>query len=408
MYNRSQKVSSFCGIDFSEYEKLLHAKIVKEIESKSKEYILNIDENEYVDYLYNENYLEPLNIDINSVIVNKPVVKREILESRFRDYQYECDVYYILITFLFTGTTQLFSVKPNPWTLTSYDIDINDNSVSFTVRMTRLDADEFKREKEVAYDSAFANIGHVNKNVEQYNSQLKSTIFSLLKRCRDKYIQENAFYQAINVKVDQSTEVIYTVPTVKRKVIPQPLLNEKREFISEPTMADNMYNDVLNIIYQVGKSWEKKPSVYQGKDEEDLRDLLLTFLETRYEGTTATGETFNKNGKTDILLKHVDGTNLFIGECKFWHGASEFAKAINQLFDRYLTWRDSKVALICFVKNDDFTNVINVARNEITKHSYFLAESGAKGESSFSYKFHLPKDVKRKVYVELILFHFAK
>lgn len=70
MYNRSQKVSLFCGIGFSEYEKLLHTKIVKEIESKSKKYILNIDENEYVDYLYNEYHLEPLNIDINSVIVN--------------------------------------------------------------------------------------------------------------------------------------------------------------------------------------------------------------------------------------------------------------------------------------------------------------------------------------------------
>lgn len=408
MYNNSQKFSSFCGIDFSEYEKMLHEKIGKDIESKSKEYILNIDENEYVDYLYDEYRLESLNIAINSEIVNKPIVKKEMLESRFRDYQYECDVYYIVVTFLFTGTTQLFSVKPNPWTLTSYDIEINDNSVSFTVSMTRLDADEFKREKDAAYNSAFANIGHVNMNVEQYNNQLKSVIFSLLKRYRDKYIKENAFYQAINVKVDQSTEVVYTVPTVKRKVIPQPLLNEKREFVSEPTMADNMYNDVLKIIYQVGKNWEKKPSVYQGKDEEALRDLLLTFLETRYESTTATGETFNKNGKTDILLKYVNGTNLFIGECKFWHGASEFSKAINQLFDRYLTWRDSKVALIFFVSNNDFTNVIKTARVEIAKHSYFLSECGERGESSFSYIFHLPNDKERKVYVELILFHFAK
>lgn len=327
-----------------------------------------------------------------------------MIESCFRDYQYECDVYYIVITFLFTGTTQLFSVKPNTWTLTSYDID--DNSVSFTVRMTRLDADEFKREKEVAYDSA--NIGHVNKNTEQYDSQLKSTIFSLLKRCIDNYIQEDAFYQAINVKVDQNTEAAYTVPTVKRKVIPQPLLNEKREFASEPTMADKMYNDVLNIIYQVGKSWEKKPSVYQGKDEEELRDLLLKFLETRYEGTTATGETFNRNGKTDILLKYVDGTNLFIGKCKFWHGASGFSKAINQLFDKYLTWRDSKVALIFFVPNNDSTNVIKTARVEMSKHSYFLSECGERGESSFSYIFHLPSYIERKVYVELILFHFAK
>ena len=406
MYNHSQIISSFCNIGFSEYEKQLHAKIRKVIEGKSKEYILNIDENEYVDYLYDVYRLEPLNIDTTSEIVNNPIVRKEKRESRFRDYQYECDVYYIVVTFAFTGTPQLFFVKPNPWTLTSYDIEVNDRSVSFTVSMTRLDAYEFKREKNVAYNSAFANIINVNENVKQYNSQLKSTIFSLLKSYKDKYIKENAFYQAINVKVDQNTESVYTVPTIKRKVIPQPLLKEKREFVSEPTMANKMYDDVLTIIYQVGKSWEKKPSVYQGKDEESLRDLLLTFLETRYEGTTATGETFNKNGKTDILLKYVDGTNLFIGECKFWHGASEFSKAINQLFDRYLTWRDSKVALIFFVSNNDFTSVIKTVCTEIVKHPYFSSECGGRGESSFSYMFHLPNDKERKVFVEVILLHF--
>lgn len=97
---------------------------------------------------------------------------------------------------------------------------------------------------------------------------------------------------------------------------------------------------------------------------------------------------------------------MFIGEYKFWHGASEFSKAINQLFDRYLTWRDSKVALIFFVSNNDFTNVIRIARVEIAKHSYFLSECGERGESSFSYIFHLPNDIGRKVYVEVILLHF--
>ena len=108
-------------------------------------------------------------------------------------------------------------------------------------------------------------------------------------------------------------------------------------------------------------------------------------------------------------LKHEkDGSNLFIAECKIWHGQKQFLEAITQLFDRYLTWRDSKVALIFFVSNNDFTNVIKTARVEIAKHSYFLSECGERGESSFSYIFHLPNDKERKVYVELILFHFAK
>ena len=124
-------------------------------------------------------------------------------------------------------------------------------------------------------------------------------------------------------------------------------------------MSSEMYNDVLKVIYDSGKNMEKKPALYIGKDEEGLRDQFLFVLETRYEGTTATGETFNRSGKTDIILKYAkDASNLFVAECKFWHGASEFLAAISQLFDRYLTWRDSKAALLMFVKNKDFSNLL--------------------------------------------------
>jgi hypothetical protein len=108
-------------------------------------------------------------------------------------------------------------------------------------------------------------------------------------------------------------------------------------------MSKEMYDDILKVVYEFGKGMEKKPSTYIGKDEESLRDQFLLLLETRYEGTTATGETFNRNGKTDIILKYAkDNSNLFIAECKIWKGAEEFQKAIFQLFDNYLTWRDSK------------------------------------------------------------------
>lgn len=64
---------------------------------------------------------------------------------------------------------------------------------------------------------------------------------------------------------------------------------------------------------------------------------------------SATGETFNKKGKTDILLRHA-GNNAFVGECKFWKGEKSFLSTIDQLLG-YLTWRDSKTAVIMFVKN---------------------------------------------------------
>ena len=165
--------------------------------------------------------------------------------------------------------------------------------------------------------------------------------------------------------------------------------------------------ELRSVLFRSGKSMEKKPALYQNRDEEGLRDQFLFVLETRYEGITATGETFNKKGKTDIILKYAaDNTNLFVAECKFWKGQSEFHQAINQLFDRYLTWRDSKVALIFFVKNNDFTKVLESVKEETSNHEYYKKPNGVNGESSFSYIFRLPNDENKDVYLEIILFHF--
>jgi predicted alpha/beta-fold hydrolase len=152
---------------------------------------------------------------------------------------------------------------------------------------------------------------------------------------------------------------------------------------------------------------ETKPSLYQKKDEESLRDQFLFVLESRYESTTATGETFNHNGRADILLKYAkDSSNLFVAECKLWYGASEFINGISQLFDRYLTWRDSKTALLLFVKNKDFSNVLFTIKDEVKKHPYFVRENGLRGDSSFSYIFRLPQDPQKEVLFEIIAFHF--
>jgi hypothetical protein len=174
-------------------------------------------------------------------------------------------------------------------------------------------------------------------------------------------------------------------------------------------MSDEMYGEVLKVIYDAGKSMERKPALYRDEDEAGLRDLFLFLLETRYEGITATGETFNRSGKTDILLKYAkDGSNVFVAECKFWHGVSELREAINQLFDRYLSWSDSKVALILFVKIIGFTKVLETIKSEVEKHPYFLRYLGDRRETSFSYKFHLSQDIDKEVYFEVMAFHYDK
>ena len=165
-------------------------------------------------------------------------------------------------------------------------------------------------------------------------------------------------------------------------------------------MDDRMYVDILQTLYRAGQAMERKPSTYMDKGEEALRDLFIFRLEDRYESATVTGETSNFGGKTDICLKDVaSNANLFIAECKIWHGAKAFSEAIDQLFDRYLTVRDSKVALMFFVVGNEFNSVLETIKQEAPKHKYFTSYKGEREKSSFSYMFSLPTDMEQKVFL---------
>lgn len=409
-HRQGNTIHSFCEIECSDFIRQLTEKIHNEIENKGKDYILRVDEEEFKNYIINEYTLEPLFVDIDSEIIDKPIVTTESIQTReYGRGSYQTEVYSFTVRYQFTGSAILFRVRPTNWKMTSGEINVNEgsNTVSFSFKLTRKDPEEFKRTKNNLYSSAFANLQNANYHVKSWNDNIAGTFTRFFQNQKNKYLQENDFFTAINVKVNKDTTSVFTAPTIKKKIIPQPVISNKIEFASQPMMAKEMYDDILKVIYDLGKSMEKKPSTYKNKDEEGLRDQFLLVLETRYEGTTASGETFNRNGKTDIILKYAnDGSNLFVAECKFWHGEVEFIKAISQLFDRYLTWRDSKAALILFVKNKDFSNVMQTICKEIKNHPYYIKENGKRGETSLSYIFHLQQDNDKVVHFEVICFHF--
>lgn len=411
MYKNSP-IKAFYEIDGSDFLSRLEVEIDKEINELDKNYILSVDENEYKDYLKDKYTLEELKVYFESEQIDEPKKTEEWREySPFRD-KYKAEVYNFTIRYTYSGTDILFKVRPkSSYTMTTTDlyVDVPNNTVAFKFKLYEKDPQKFIQEKESCKKRAFTNMEATNKIVDEWNSLLKSKIDRIFKNYKDKFLKENDFFAAINIKVNEDTKSIFTVPTITKKNLPQPTISSKKEFTSEPSMSQKMYNDVLKVIYDFGKGMERKPSLYQGKDEEQLRDNFVMLLETRYDATTAAGETFNRGGKTDIILKYADdGSNLFVAECKFWHGSSEFLKAISQLFDRYLTWRDSKTALILFSENKDFTNVLNTIKTDIKTHPYYVKENGVRGDSSFSYIFRLPQDKDKEVFFEVIVFHFDK
>jgi hypothetical protein len=127
--------------------------------------------------------------------------------------------------------------------------------------------------------------------------------------------------------------------------------------ISEPAISMQDYEQILERIRTMISVCERGPKSFAKLGEEDLRAVILVGLNGIFEGD-ATGETFNGEGKTDILIRR-DNKNLFIAECLIWRGPEHFRKKLEGQLFRYATWRDSKLAAIVFNRQKGFTSVVD-------------------------------------------------
>jgi hypothetical protein len=173
-------------------------------------------------------------------------------------------------------------------------------------------------------------------------------------------------------------------------------------------VSDQIYSKILNMVYLFGENLEKLTNLHSKFDEEGFREYFLPYLNMMSQSHTATGETFNKIGKTDILIQNQQGENVFIAECKVWSGEGDVQPAVDQLFDRYVTWRDEKLALIIFNKSvRGFSAIIAKAIDALQNHPLCKKFNGSINESSGSFIFHHPEDKDKEVQLELIMFNCA-
>ncbi len=171
---------------------------------------------------------------------------------------------------------------------------------------------------------------------------------------------------------------------------------------TDGTAPDDVPQQILRIINHAGREMERHASTFANQNEEALRDHFLTVLTTHFPSTT--GETFNKSGKTDILVR--DGIkNLLVAECKIWDGPKRCLDAIDQVLS-YLTCRDSGAALVIFVKNKDFSRVRQSVEDETPKHGCFISCCEKTEDSWQAYHFHLPDDPGAMVQLAVLMFHF--
>lgn len=360
-----------------------------------------------VDRLKSEFTIEP--IDIKEPKPSEPKETTIQRQNMFRE-MYQQKVFEIYVTIPFTGNKDLFFCHPSTSTIVYLDkgVSINSNNVTATIVLDKLDENAYFSNVNEIIGTLKSNLPRIHAEIKPWNDGLENFIKQSLENRKGVVSQKFDFMEKIGLKVNPKSTEFLVPSTIVKKTIPTPATETSKTVAKGkiPILQQEVYADIREVLYNVGKAIERKPSIYKDKHEEDLRDVFLLFLETRYESTTGVGEAFNKKGKTDILLKYAkDGTNLFVAECKFWKGQKEFLKAIDQLLG-YLTHRDSKTALIFFVNQKEITNIVSTIKTEIIKHKNYNRYIKDTYEHSINYEFTLPDDSNKKIQVEVMLFHF--
>ena len=380
----------------------LRAKIYEE----TPQYLLNINDQEYLDHVESSYMVDTLIIHFDQVSVSSK--EKLIAAERFpNSFDVQRGMSYLkqVITYHlpFSGNHELLRCMPSTGILWTLEVYIEDRCICFDIIDFYGDGERVKQEANKILSSIKTQVGHLTAEVGNYNKGLRDQAHDILSTRRKQLMNQNTVLTSLGVLIRKSENVpeTFAVPTIRKKVVTKPTIHSTVGAVV-PTVNEEIYHEILQTICDMGKVFERLPSTYAGKSEEMLRDHLILQLEPRFEGST-TGETFNKSGRTDILIRY-ENSNIFVAECKFWDGKAKHLKTIDQLLS-YLTWRDSKTAIICFVKRKEITPVVDEIAESTKTHPCYVRRLDTKHNSWQIFEFHLPNDPGCKVKVAILIFH---
>lgn len=306
----------------------------------------------------------------------------------------------------FEGGTEGFFLRPSTRQHAAYRAEIRGNLLSFVIQGTNLTAENVKQNIDHQLGGISRHLGWLTNDANGFNNQLPQQARSEIEQRRQRLLDNQNLVSGLGFKLKARDESrTYTAPEVRRKITPKMPAASNATFKPEPVLPAEDYNHILSVLSNMSHVMERNPTAFAAIDEEGLRTHFLMQLNGHYEGA-ATGETFNYEGKTDILIRS-NGKNIFIAECKFWGGPKLLVETIDQLLG-YLSWRDTKAAVLVFSRNKNFGKVLGEIPPAVKAHPNYKRDGANQTEGSYQYIFGHRDDSNRELTITIMAFNVPK
>jgi len=384
--------------------------VLLEFEKVSEDEVLRRSTDDLVSDLVRRARLTPL--EIGEEPIDGGVTEGTVeVPDRFSVYggSVRQPIFKVHAVYEFSGNADLLHYTPQTsLAFVSIQAHVDTRERTLTVHTTvsaheRLNASETRQafEREIGYIRT--NAGHALRDVSSFNAGLEARIRPAVERRKELLQSRRDLAGALGFPLRKRQDAPLPVPVNRKRIglARTTHTTPRAPYRDEPALTEAQYEDAIAVVKSTILAMERTPSVAAHKDEEQIRDLILVQLNGTFEGN-ATGETFVKSGKTDLLVQ-VEDRHVFVGECKWWTGEKAFGAAIDQLLG-YLPWRDEKAALIVFIKQKDASAIVEKADGAVRNHPAFKRVGASSGDPRLRRNFILgqPDDPEREIKVAVL------
>ena len=308
----------------------------------------------------------------------------------------------------FTGDDALFRLRANTFTSSVPRAELRQNEIriSWDSSFGPAVPERIKAYFDGELQRIDQQLDYTNNDVRNHNKSMASEVAGAVSARRAKHLADRHTQAALGFPMRRRPDAgTYSAPITRRRVRISPPQQRPgatgRPFTPEPALADADYQEALRVLISNRNMLERNPSTVCKMNEEQIRNVLVMGLNTQFEGNV-NGEVFNGAGKTDILVR-VDDRNVFIGECKIWKGPKTVTDALTQLLT-YLVWRDTKAALLIFVKSGSIAAITHKAIAAISAHPNFKRHGAHAGDDRHDFVLRANSDADREIKLALLIF----
>jgi hypothetical protein len=302
----------------------------------------------------------------------------------------------------FDGDGSLFKIEPTNRTFPGPAADVKAQELVINVATDRMTQEQVRREYDSRIQSINQHLSTLRNDLGTVATQIEGPARTYIEERKAQLLRSKNLVASLGFPMKRRADAptTYRAPEVRRKLTPTKA-QVVAPFKPEPTLEETEYQHILGVMENMTKVMERSPHTFEKMGEEDIRQHFLVQLNGQYDGQ-ATGETFNFQGKTDILIRS-EGRNIFIAECKFWHGEKGFVETVDQLLS-YLSWRDSKTAVIVFNKNKNLSGVLATIKGAMEKHPHKKRGPKIEGETRFRYVMGNAGDHNREIIMTVMVY----